>query len=163
MFFILCADAASSSSSISLHWQKPEQDNGSAVTSYLVESASTPAGRLAPTYHKAYNGTNTNCTVSLKTLLCLHHLPALPVGVVRAALWLQEVHEMSGMPAPALLGAQRLLFGFRFLTHNNSPCRKATYACLPAKLMLVLVAMCAYHDFINLTPTRPGCHQAVIS
>ena len=96
MVCTLGADGASSSSSISLHWQKPEQDNGSPVASYLLESASTPAGRLAPTYHKAYNGKNTNCTVSLKPLLCLHYLPALPVVGVRDALVL---HELRLMPA----------------------------------------------------------------
>lgn len=62
---------AATADSISLHWQKPEQDNGSPVTSYQLEFASVPAGRVAPTYHKAYNGKNTNCTVSQTTPLCL--------------------------------------------------------------------------------------------
>ncbi|KAL3147790.1 Fibronectin type III domain-containing protein 3B, variant 2 [Trebouxia sp. C0010 RCD-2024] len=52
-----------SSSSISLHWEQPEEDNGSPVTGYLLESAST-SGRVAPVYQKAYSGKDTRCTVS---------------------------------------------------------------------------------------------------
>ena len=63
-FLTLCVvHADAGSSSISLHWQRPEQDNGSPVTSYLLESASS-SGRVAPAYHKAYHGKDTQCTVS---------------------------------------------------------------------------------------------------
>ena len=58
-----------SSSSISLQWQEPEQDNGSPVTSYLLESASS-SGRGGPAWHKAYSGQQTQCTVSLSVKCC---------------------------------------------------------------------------------------------
>lgn len=54
--------ADASSSSISLHWEGPEEDNGSPVTGYLLESAST-SGRVAPVYQKAYSGKDARCEV----------------------------------------------------------------------------------------------------
>lgn len=81
---LLVTPAGASSSSISLHWEQPEEDNGSPVTGYLLESAST-SGRVAPVYQKAYSGKDTRCTVG----------SSLPVAQDQAPLHLRKCHWLN--------------------------------------------------------------------
>ena len=48
--------AGASSSSASVQWQAPEQDNGSPVTGYTLEYASTSGRGSALAWQKGYSG-----------------------------------------------------------------------------------------------------------